>query len=202
MVLKELVDNALDACEEAGIAPEIAVRVDEKGITITDNGPGLPPEVVQGVLDFSVRVSSREAYVAPDRGAQGNALMTITAMPFVLDGRAGRVEIAARGVRHEIAFSVDPIRQHPVIQHERHDGIVKSGTSITVHWPHSALLNVDVGQTALFTNCRRLHMAQPASHSRRLGRRDEWRRPTPRGRSGDRPTLPQRTGTSPSTSND
>ena len=47
VVLKELVDNALDACEEAGIAPEIAVRVDENGITVTDNGPGLPPEVVE-----------------------------------------------------------------------------------------------------------------------------------------------------------
>ena len=55
------------------------------GITISDNGPGLPPKVVEDILDFSVRVSSREAYVAPDRGAQGNALKTLVAMPFVLD---------------------------------------------------------------------------------------------------------------------
>jgi hypothetical protein len=27
VVVKELIDNALDACEEAGLAPEIAVRV-------------------------------------------------------------------------------------------------------------------------------------------------------------------------------
>jgi DNA topoisomerase VI subunit B len=70
VVLKELVDNALDACEEAGIAPELAIRVGVDGITVSDNGPGLPEKVVEGVLDFSVRVSSREAYVAPDRGAQ------------------------------------------------------------------------------------------------------------------------------------
>src|SRR5512132_2980007 len=73
VVLKELVDNALDACEEAGIAPEIAVRVGAHGITVGDNGPGLAEKVVEDVLDFSVRVSSREAYVAPDRGAQGNS---------------------------------------------------------------------------------------------------------------------------------
>lgn len=41
-------------------------------ITITDNGPGIPAETVAGILDFAVRVSSREAYASPTRGAQGN----------------------------------------------------------------------------------------------------------------------------------
>ena len=100
VVLKELVDNALDACEEAGVAPEIAVRSTPGAITVVDNGPGIPPETVEDILDFSSRVSSREAYVAPDRGAQGNALKTILAMPFVLDGDGGRVEIEAHGLRH------------------------------------------------------------------------------------------------------
>ncbi len=86
VVLKELVDNALDACEEARIAPEITVKVNDIGVAVADNGPGIPPETVGDVLDFSIRVSSREAYVAPDRGAQGNALKTIIAMPFVLYG--------------------------------------------------------------------------------------------------------------------
>ena len=76
-----------------------------------DNGPGMPPETVADILDFSSRVSSREAYVAPDRGAQGNALKTILAMPFVLDGAAGHVEICARGLRHRIAFTVDALRR-------------------------------------------------------------------------------------------
>jgi signal transduction histidine kinase len=73
VVLKELVDNALDACEEAGTAPEIAVHVDENGITVSDNGPGLPAKVVEDVLDFSVRVSSREAYVARPPPPLGSA---------------------------------------------------------------------------------------------------------------------------------
>ena len=38
VVLKELVDNALDACEEAEVAPEITIQVDDNGITVTDNG--------------------------------------------------------------------------------------------------------------------------------------------------------------------
>ena len=42
------------------------------------------------LLDYTVRVSSREAYVSPTRGAQGNALKTIVAMPFVLDEEMGK----------------------------------------------------------------------------------------------------------------
>jgi DNA topoisomerase VI subunit B len=70
VVLKELVDNALDACEEAGVAPAISVEVEESGITVRDNGRGLPTATIESILDFSVRVSSREAYVSPTRGAQ------------------------------------------------------------------------------------------------------------------------------------
>jgi DNA topoisomerase VI subunit B len=138
VILKELVDNALDACEEAGIAPEIAVQVEPGAITVIDNGPGIPPKTVADILDFSSRVSSREAYVAPDRGAQGNALKTILAMPFVLDGEAGRVEICARGLHHRIEFAVDALRQEPVIRHRHAQQDVRSGTSITVAWPDSA----------------------------------------------------------------
>ena len=72
--LKELVDNALDAAEEAGIAPVIKVTFDDTGITVTDNGPGIAPDAVASILDYSNRTSSREAYVSPTRGAQGNAL--------------------------------------------------------------------------------------------------------------------------------
>ena len=48
--------------------------------------------------------------MAPDRGAQGNALKTIVAMPFVLDGEEGRVDIVGGGVLNEIAFVGRP---HP-----------------------------------------------------------------------------------------
>jgi len=43
VVLKECLDNALDACEEARIPPEVHVVVDNDGITVRDNGPGIPP---------------------------------------------------------------------------------------------------------------------------------------------------------------
>src|SRR5437868_3162905 len=40
--VKELVDNSLDACEQAGIPPVVDVTADACGITVKDNGPGLP----------------------------------------------------------------------------------------------------------------------------------------------------------------
>ena len=39
-LLKELIDNALDACEQVGIASEIEVRVEPDVVTVRDNGPG------------------------------------------------------------------------------------------------------------------------------------------------------------------
>jgi DNA topoisomerase VI subunit B len=135
---KELLDNGIDGAEEAGTAPVITVTVDRGGITVEDNGPGIPADVVEDILDFSVRVSSREAYISPTRGAQGNALKTIVAMPFVLDGHSGLVEIEAHHARHVIDFGVDRIRQHPTIEHRVEPGNVATGTRIKVHWPDSA----------------------------------------------------------------
>ena len=132
VVVKELLDNALDACEEQGIAPEVAVTVDENSITVADNGIGIAPETVDRMLDFSIRVSSREAYCAPDRGAQGNALKTIVAMPFVIDGEEGRVDICGGGALSEIAFRVDRIAQRPIAEVARS---VRNGSFVRVHWP-------------------------------------------------------------------
>ena len=44
--LKELLDNSIDACEESGVAPVIAIDVDENSISVSDNGPGIPASVL------------------------------------------------------------------------------------------------------------------------------------------------------------
>jgi DNA topoisomerase VI subunit B len=66
---KELTDNAIDACEEAEIAPVISVTVKRGSIAIEDNGLGIPAMIIESVLDYSIRISSREAYASPTRGA-------------------------------------------------------------------------------------------------------------------------------------
>jgi hypothetical protein len=141
VIVKELVDNALDACEEADIAPAITVAADPCGITVSDNGPGLPEFTLKGALDFTMRVSNREAYVAPDRGAQGNALKTLLPMPHVIDRDKGRFIVEAHGQRHVIRCGAHPIFQRPRIQDEvtdkcknLHARQALSGTSVRLEW--------------------------------------------------------------------
>ena len=118
VIVKELVDNALDACEEADTSPVIAVAAGAAGITIRDNGPGIPDETLRGAMDFTVRASNREAYVAPDRGAQGNALKTLLPMPRVLDPDNGQLVITTCGKRRVITCGADPISQRAVVRVE------------------------------------------------------------------------------------
>jgi len=140
VILKELVDNALDGCEETNTAPAIMIDASSaKGtIMIADNGPGIAGKTIADILDYRVRVSSREAYVSPTRGAQGNALKTILAMGFALSGEHGETVIESRGTAHRIVFAADRIRQEPQIRHMTTRSLIKNGTSVTVHWPDSA----------------------------------------------------------------
>jgi DNA topoisomerase VI subunit B len=144
VVVKELIDNGLDACEEVGITPIISVEVSGDRITIADNGPGIPPSVIDGVLDYSIRVSSREAYCSPTRGSQGNALKTILPMGYVLDEQSGEdasavTIIEAHGIAHRIRFSVDHILQEPKITRLTRSSPVTEGTKITVRLPRVLL---------------------------------------------------------------
>ena len=140
VVLKEGADNALDEAEEAGVPPVIEIPVRDPGsITISDQGRGIPAETVEKLIDYSARTSSRAAYASPTRGAQGNALQTIIAMPFALAGEdCDTVVIESQGVEHRIAFATDPIRQTPKPVIERRPSLVKNGTRLTVLWPDSA----------------------------------------------------------------
>ena len=89
-------------------------------------------------------MSSREAYVSPTRGAQGNALKTILAMGYVLDSggdgdAAGVTIIEARGVAHRIEFRVDHINNQPKIIHTTAPSPITVGTRFTIHWPPTRL---------------------------------------------------------------
>lgn len=149
VILKELVDNALDEAEEAGRPPMIEIHVDapedEPGeIIVHDGGRGIPVETIEKLTDYSTRKSSRAAYASPTRGAQGNALQTIVAMPYALAGEdCETVVIESHGVEHRIAFATDPIRQTPRPMIERRPSLVKNGTRLTVLWPVSPRSNLD-----------------------------------------------------------
>jgi hypothetical protein len=141
VVIKELVDNALDNCEEHRVAPEIKIDVDTVRCTIAveDNGSGIEPKAVVALADLSTKVSTRAAYVSPTRGAQGNALQTLIATPYALDPAApGDVVFESRGRLHRLVVEADPVERIPRVRVERGISPVKNGSRVTVRWPVSA----------------------------------------------------------------
>ena len=74
-VVKEAVDNSLDACEEDGILPEIQVLIDEKGddkcrVEIRDNAIGLDRETIPKVFG-KLLYGSKFHKLQQSRGQQG-----------------------------------------------------------------------------------------------------------------------------------
>jgi DNA topoisomerase VI subunit B len=140
-LLKELVDNALDACENAGVQPQVRVVVRGDSFTVQDNGPGLPAAVLERSLDYAVRVSDKAYYVSPTRGQLGNALKCVWAAPFVVSGEYGKAQVLTPQAAHTVEVSLDRIGQEPRLKHTAATArLVKTGTLFKVHWPDVAKL--------------------------------------------------------------
>lgn len=140
-ILKELIDNSLDACEGDIHCPRpvVAIGIEEDAFSVVDNGPGIPESTIKGALDYSIRVSDKAGYVSPTRGQLGNALMCVWAAPFVAsDERKATIEVRSHGVLNEITVDVDRIGQSPSISHAKSPASVQKGTSFKVHWPNIA----------------------------------------------------------------
>src|SRR5437870_2532523 len=86
--VKEGVDNALDACEEAGILPEVVVKVDAVAnggsppplsqanrfrVTVTDNGPGIIRQQIPRIF-AKLLYGSKFHRLRMRRGQQGRGI--------------------------------------------------------------------------------------------------------------------------------
>lgn len=76
VVSKEAIDNSLDVCEATGVPPQITATLEPDAITISDNGSGVNPRIIERSFDYSIRVSDKRYYVSPTRGI-GSALKCI-----------------------------------------------------------------------------------------------------------------------------
>ena len=133
--VKELIDNALDAAEEIGRAPEIVVTIDADRLTVAHAGSGMPPELVERLCDRSERTSSREAYAAPDRGAQGNALQVLMALSLGFGRYQAVTTITSRGVEHLIVLRVNRLEGRIEVERIERPVPETSGTTVTLTWP-------------------------------------------------------------------
>lgn len=139
VVLKELLDNALDAAEASGNAPDVQIEFTEtaSGLTlaISDNGPGIAPHVVEKLLDFGGFFSDKAGYRAPLRGQQGNAWKTVLGIPVALGQKRSHVTIEAAGIRHDLQIWISPSGEVRRQQQQTPTMAATRGTRITVTIP-------------------------------------------------------------------
>jgi DNA topoisomerase VI subunit B len=102
-------------------------------VQIKDNGAGITPEAVAGILDLNVRHSDKAAYRSPTRGQQGNATKTILGIPYALGSRLPLV-IEARGKRHVIRPHIDP-GGNVLVDHDTQDVDDQGGTRVVLSLP-------------------------------------------------------------------
>lgn len=126
--IKEAVDNALDACEEAGILPDIEVRIEELAappsatrpgryrVTVTDNGPGIVRRQIENIFG-KLLYGSKFHRLKMSRGQQGigisaagmYGLMT-TGKPMVITTRPSKSKPA-----HHIELAMDTSKNKPEV---------------------------------------------------------------------------------------
>jgi len=136
VIVKELLDNAIDAAETKGVKPVAALEINESDgrmqIIVADNGKGMPSELIRKITDFNTRTSDKVARRLPSRGAQGNALKTILGIPTALGG--GTVSIEANHIKHVIQPKTLP-GGVVEIEHDELSSDWSIGTRITVDMP-------------------------------------------------------------------
>ncbi|MBI5864970.1 MAG: DNA topoisomerase VI subunit B [Planctomycetes bacterium] len=137
--VKEAVDNSLDACEEAGILPEIHVLIDQLAeerfrVTVRDNGPGIVKAQVPNVFG-KLLYGSKFHRLKMSRGQQGIGIsaagmygLLTTGKPIQVTSRTGPKKPA-----HHFQIAIDTAKNRPdVIHDEELDVAWESGTEVAI----------------------------------------------------------------------
>jgi len=124
--VKEGVDNALDACEDAQILPDIFVKInevegekDEYAITISDNGPGIVRKQIPKVYG-KLLYGSRFHAMKQTRGQQGIGISAAvlygqltTGQPTIIESKTGEDMPAYR-----IKLTIDSATNSPRVMNK------------------------------------------------------------------------------------
>ena len=119
--VKEAVDNALDACEEAGILPDILVEIREVSenryrLVVEDSGPGIVKSQVPKIFG-KLLYGSKFHILKQARGQQGIGISAAGMYAQLTTGKPVRV-ITRTGARHKghvYELQIDTKTNNPVI---------------------------------------------------------------------------------------
>jgi DNA topoisomerase-6 subunit B len=137
--LKEAVDNSLDACEDAGILPEIQVFIEKVGsgslknsdqikIKVIDNGPGIDPDDVPKVFGEYL-ASSKFGRGRCSRGQQGIGISAATTWAQLTCANGAKVITKTKTMRKAFSCTVE-------VDIKNNRGIIKDKETIEVPYPH------------------------------------------------------------------
>jgi DNA topoisomerase-6 subunit B len=121
--VKEAVDNALDATEEAGILPDVYVEIEEAGdyyrLVVEDNGPGITKEQVPkvfGKLLYGSRFHAREQ----NRGQQGIGISAAVLYSQLTSGKPAKITSKTNngGEARYFELTIDTDTNEPEIDRE------------------------------------------------------------------------------------
>ncbi len=127
--VKEAVDNALDACEEAGILPEVWVHIEQTGenrykVGVQDNGPGIVKKQIPLIFG-KLLYGSKFHRLRMSRGQQGIGIsaagmygLLSTGKPVKIVSRIGKGKSA-----HYYEIQIDTKRNQPEILNGGGEGI-------------------------------------------------------------------------------
>jgi len=119
--VKEAVDNSMDACEEAGILPEISVELEQTGdnrfrVTITDNGPGIVKAQIPKIF-AKLLYGSKFHRLRMSRGQQGIGISAAGMYGQLTTGSATIIRSRIKGGSsgHQISVQIDTRQNKPTI---------------------------------------------------------------------------------------
>ena len=174
--VKEAVDNSLDACEEAGILPEIAVEITETGaktfrVAVEDNGPGIVRDQI-GKIFGKLLYGSKFHKLSQSRGQQGIGISAAGMYGQLTTGKPVRiVSKTPRRKAHEFLLAIDTAKNRPDIHSEEEvDWDNKCGTRVEIEMEgryQKGQRSVDMylKQTAIANPHVTLHYTDPGGES-------------------------------------
>ena len=126
MSIHEILTNSLDACEAAGILPEVWIdlkSIDEKGrlkryrLTVRDNGPGLLPKNIPPVFG-KLLYGSKFGVRKQSRGQQGIGVSAVVLISQIKTGEHAIVRSSTDGrTMHVYELTVDINRNTACVHH-------------------------------------------------------------------------------------
>jgi DNA topoisomerase-6 subunit B len=127
--IKEAVDNSLDACEEAGIVPEIWVHIEQTGanrfkVGVQDNGPGILKKQIPLIFG-KLLYGSKFHRLRMSRGQQGIGISAAGMYGVLTTGKPVKIvsKIAPRKPAHYYEIKIDTKKNLPEILNGGGDGV-------------------------------------------------------------------------------